>query len=100
MFGTKSGKEALDGTGWSFPEVWVVTGEITHEGSPSTQRPQLLQALPKPQMVRDRRVCRGSVIITCYHAFPRHLLLVSVRDRTVGDWDMRVTRHSGPVPFL
>lgn len=63
--------------------------------------PPLLQALPGHKRSETGGLAEEVSLPVCYHAFPRHLLLVSSRGRTVGDRDMRgVTRYSSPVPLL
>lgn len=51
MLGTRSDTEVLDGKGLSFFLLRTLGDHRreTHRGSPSTQRAQELQALPKPQ---------------------------------------------------
>lgn len=76
-------------------------GRETHGGV--TQQAETPATASTPQATDQwperEKFCEGNVI-TCYYAFPRHLLLVSVKDRTVGDWDVWVTQYGSPVLFL
>lgn len=58
-----------------------------------TQHPETPGAADPPQATHGQRQegFAEEMVITCYYAFPRHLLLMNVQDRTGGDWDMQVT---------